>query len=181
MISTNERVVLRPLSLEDTDSIVRWRNADFVKKNLYTQDELTSEQHIEYFHRFVETQKVIQFIISVQENDLSLDIGTTFLKNIDKHNKKAEYGVFIGEKDALGKGFGKIATKLTLDYAFISLDLNRVYLSVFADNVSAIKAYEKSGFFVEGKLIQDHLRCDGYADVIIMGITREMWLSEQII
>lgn len=176
MIKNNHKILLRPISLADTDNIVKWRNTDFVKKNLYTQKELTLEQHIEYYHRFIETGKIAQFIICFQNYDDNVDIGTTFLKNIDEYSKKAEFGIFIGEEDAIGKGFGKSATKQTLDYAFSELGLNRVYLSVFADNTSAIHAYQNSGFIIEGILKQDFFREDGYADVVIMGITHDSWI-----
>ena len=82
---------------------------------------------------------------------------------------------FTGQQDALGKGYGKAATKQVLDYAFVRLKLNRVYLTVFSDNISAIKAYETSGFQFEGCLKQDFLRYDGFADVTVMGITKDIF------
>lgn len=174
-MTINRIVSLRPVKLSDTENIVRWRNQTFVKNNLYSQEELTTEQHINYYHQFIESSKVIQFIISVQKNEKIVDIGTTFLRNIDNHSKKAEFGIFIGEQDALGKGYGKAATKQVLDYAFVRLKLNRVYLTVFSDNISAIKAYETSGFQFEGCLKQDFLRYDGFADVTVMGITKDIF------
>ena len=163
------------MTLEDTAMIVKWRNTPFVKKNLYSQSEITAETHINYFHEYVEKGKVVQFIISVNNENRLMDIGTAFLKNIDRQSNKAEFGVFIGQKDYLGKGYGHAATKLTLKYAFTHLKLNRVYLTVFTDNYSAIKAYEKSGFLCEGCLKQDFLRYDGFADVTVMGITKDIY------
>lgn len=168
-------VTIRPINLSDTDNIVKWRNASFVKKNLYTQKTLTNKQHIDYYYNNIETEKVFQFIIHVQFNDLSQDIGTAFLKNVDWDNKKAEFGIFIGEGSALGRGFGKSATSLVLRFAFESLKLNRVYLTVYSDNIAAINAYRKCGFRTEGILVEDFLRYDGYVDVMVMGITRKMW------
>lgn len=171
-------VTLRPITLADTDNIVKWRNASFVKKNLYIQKALTNNQHIEYYHRYIESGKVYQFIIQVKSDDWNQDIGTAFLKDLDSNNHKAEFGIFIGEESALGKGFGKQATYLILQYAFESLKLNRVYLTVFADNHPAVNAYLKCGFRTEGVLIEDFLRYDGFADVMVMGITRKMWKSD---
>ena len=168
-------VAIRPLSIEDTENIVKWRNSPEVKKNLYSQEELTISQHINYFHSFVETKKVIQFIISVIENGAQRDIGTTFLKNIDCCSRKTEFGIFIGEDNTRGKGYGSIATQLTIDYAFEILKLNRVYLSVLSENVAAIKAYKKCGFELEGIMKQDYLRDKNFIDVAIMGITKSNW------
>lgn len=168
-----DAITIRPIELFDTDNIVKWRNAPSVKKYLYSQDELTAEQHRNYFHTYITTGKVKQFIISENHDGECHDIGTSFIKNIDTHSNKAEFGIFIGEENVRGKGYGTIATKLTVDYAFDVLKLNRLYLTVFSDNVAAIKAYKNCGFTIEGNLKQDFLRYDGYADVSIMAIVND--------
>ena len=45
----------------------------------------------------------------------NLPVGSTYLRDIDKKNNKAEFGIFIGEKEYWGKGFGNEATKLILN------------------------------------------------------------------
>ena len=72
-------VVLRPITIKDTPNIVKWRNCNDVKKNLFTQKDITEDQHLKYFHDFIETKKVYQFIIVAEGNDC----GTVFLKNVD--------------------------------------------------------------------------------------------------
>lgn len=170
-------LTLRPIEITDVDTsnIIRWRNDLSVKQNLYTQDDLTVEQHLWWFENRVKTGDCHQFIIEVNEDDKIIPIGTIFIKSIDTHSKKGEYGIFIGENSARGKGYAYQATIQILKYAFETLKLNRVYLTVFSDNIPAIKVYEKSGFVEEGILRQDFLRHDGFADVVYMGITAEDW------
>lgn len=168
-------LTLRPLSLADTHNIVRWRNLPSVRKNLYSQKELTPEQHISYYKNVVQCGKCAQFIISVKEEEASTDIGTVFIKNIDYDNKSGEYGIFIGEESARGKGYAKLATSQILAYGFESLMLNRIFLTVMADNMPAIKAYESAGFIHEGVMREMYLRADRYVDVIMMAITRNDW------
>lgn len=175
-----DKVKLRFIELEDTNDIVKWRNKPFVKKNLYTQEELTPEQHINYFNSRIKTGDVKQFIILAFNSTRYQAIGTTFLKNIDDNSNKAEFGIFIGDEKALGKGYGSQATLLTVDYAFRELELNRVYLTVFADNSFAIKAYQKCGFEIEGVLKQDYRRNTSYVDVVIMGLLRDVWKESEI-
>ena len=168
-------VKLRYIELEDTDNIVKWRNKSFVKKNLYSQENLTPDQHINYYNSRIKTGKVKQFIILAFDGIEYQAIGTTFLKNIDGDSSKAEFGIFIGNEKAMGKGYGSQATLLTVDYAFRELELNRVYLTVLADNYSAIKAYQKCGFEIEGVLKQDYRRSGTYIDVIVMGLLKGAW------
>jgi len=169
------KVVLREIIDSDTDNIVKWRNSPDVKKNLYSQELLTKKQHLKWMQNNVMTGQCIQFIIEIHFNDSVQPIGTIFIKNIDRKNSKGEYGIFIGESDARGKGYSTKATFKILKYAFEVLMLNRVYLTVFSDNLAAIKSYEKSGFIKEGILKEDFYRFDGFVDVVYMGITRKIW------
>jgi len=170
-----ENIRLRPITLNDTDNIVKWRNTDSVKRNLFTREDITHEDHIKWFNNYVMKGLCSQFIIELIEP--SMDIGTVFIKNIDKKNDKGEFGIFIGEENLRGKGYGKIATELILEHAFMDLKLNRVYLSVLADNLSGVKCYTKAGFELEGVLRQDFKYGNNYYDVILMSVLRYKWME----
>ena len=159
-------VTIRPITYNDTDNIVRWRNSDFVNKRFLYRAQFTPESHNNWMKNMVETKKVYQFIISCDAKD----VGSIYLRDVDLVNKKAEYGVFIGEADYLGKGVGQTATKLILDFAFTQLKLHKVFLRVLSDNIGAIKSYEKSGFVQEG-FFKDEIFADGkYESVIFMAV-----------
>lgn len=171
-------IILRPITVADTANIVRWRNSWEVKKNLFSQTELTEAQHLQWLDRRVRTGDCFQYIIvDIGENDKVEDIGTVFIKSIDRENQKGEFGIFIGEISARGKGFATLATKEIIKIAFENISLNRVYLQVFSDNEAAVRAYKRAGFMVEGVLCQDFLRYDGFQDVIVMGITKDRWIA----
>lgn len=167
-------VIIRPIDLNDTESIVQWRNEDSVRSRLFSQELITAEQHIKYYNDVIKTGKCIQYIIEINGDDTK-KIGTVFLKNIDYNSKKAEYGIFIGEEGFRGMGYAKIATRLILAQGFNVLQLNRVYLMVLADNFSAIRLYESAGFRYEGTMKEAYLRDNEYVDVVIMAILRENW------
>ena len=90
------------------------------------------------------------------------------LRDIDREAKKAEFGIFIGEEEWLGRGIGEEAAKLILDYGFEELGLHKIKLRVLADNKRAIASYRKAGFVEEG-CFRDELLLDGkYCDLIFM-------------
>ncbi|MDD3401304.1 MAG: UDP-4-amino-4,6-dideoxy-N-acetyl-beta-L-altrosamine N-acetyltransferase [Eubacteriales bacterium] len=159
-------VSIRPISRDDTDNIVRWRNRADVKLNLFSQADTTPESHLRWMETMVDTHRCHQFIIELDGRA----VGTSFLKNIDPHSRKAEFGIFIGEPEARGKGVGTQATRLTVDYGFITLGLNRIFLEVFSLNSSAIAAYQKVGFVKEGVLKEDYMRQGIPFDVTVMAI-----------
>ena len=141
----NEQVTIRPVTEADTDRIIAWRNAPSVMAHFIYRTPLTRKAHLNWLHNRVETGEVAQFVIY----DGETAVGSVYLRDIDRNNQKCEYGIFIGDEDCRGKGIGTAAAKLALAHAFEELGLNRVYLRVFADNLGAIKSYEKAGFRYE--------------------------------
>ena len=79
-------------------------------------------------------------------------IGTCAFSQLDGDNGSALYHITIGEKDAWGQGYGTEATQLMLDHAFGTLGLHRIALYVFEFNERAIRAYQRCGFVVEGRV-----------------------------
>lgn len=73
-------------------------------------------------------------------------IGTTSLHGIDHVNRRATFGIMIGEADCRGKGYGAETTRLMLNYAFTALGLHNVMLTVYEFNLAGRRAYEKAGF-----------------------------------
>ena len=170
-----EDINIRPIVLDDTDLIVEWRNADAVRSNLFSQSEITRESHIRFFNEMVITGKYHQFIIELDHDATKVPIGTIFLKNIDRTNEKCELGIFIGSQIERGRGYGTKAISRVLEYAFMQLSVNKVYLTVFNDNHPAIRSYEKAGFTLDGILRDDVLINGRFRDVTIMSILRKEW------
>ena len=108
-----------------------------------------SRQSIEKCRLFIAnsfTEKNQHFAI-VNEHDEW--VGTISLKNIDHEVGAAEYAIITAQQ-VHGKGTAALATRELLDYAFHTLDLNRIYLNVVKENIRANKFYLKCGFAFEG-------------------------------
>ncbi len=161
-------VSLRAITDKDTDNILKWRNTDFVRNNFFYRETLTKETHNNWLLR-VNAGEIAQFIIEAD----GVDIGSTFLRDIDKVAKKAEFGIFIGERRAHGKGYGTKACKLICEYGFSELGLNKISLRVFEKNEGAIKSYKKAGFKVEGIFIDDAFLDGEYINTVFMAIFKE--------
>lgn len=161
-----ERVVLRPITMADTPLIVRWRNTESVRRNFIFRETFTEEMHNNWMRTRVASGEVIQYIIVERESGKS--IGSVYFRDIDRSNRSAEYGIFIGEEDVRGRGFGSETAKLFTDYGFSSLGLHRISLRLLSDNTRAQKSYENAGFVREG-VFRDMVMLDGkYRDVTFM-------------
>ena len=162
-------ITLREITEGDTENIIRWRNHPAVRDNFIFREKLTAEAHLCWLNETVRRGKAAQFIIV----DGDRDIGSVYLRDIDRAHRKAELGIFIGEADARGRGHGAAAVKLTLRHAFEVLQLDRVYLRVLADNAPAIRSYEKCGFVREGLFRRDAVIGGQGVDVMYMAVLRE--------
>jgi len=105
-------------------------------------------------------------------------IGTCGLFNIDRTARHAELGIGIGDKEYWGRGYGREAVGLLLDYAFRLRNLRRVWLEVHSANERAIRAYRSCGFVEEGRM-REHVWLGGrYVDNVVIGVMREEWVGE---
>lgn len=162
------RIYLRLMTREDTDNIIKWRNSDEVRNQFIYQELFTKDSHEKWIETMIETGKVVQMIVVLSEGDRA--IGSVYVRDIDMEHKKAEYGIFIGETDCLGKGYGTEAAELMRDYAFEYLGLHKLMLRVYADNERAIKSYEKAGFVQEAYLKDDVFVQGKYRDIVLMAV-----------
>ncbi|MEA2461667.1 MAG: hypothetical protein QOH90_1844 [Actinomycetota bacterium] len=165
---TGDKVTLRPLDKRDYPALYRFRNDVVI--TILGDDEPPVPRTYEAFSSFMdELAKKDDGVMFVIEAD-GKAIGSVGLFHFDRTSGTCELGIFIGEHDYLGKGYGTEAVRLSVEYAFRYHNLHKVYLQVTADNERAIASYKKCGFVEEGRLRQQ-LWSDGvYKDVIPMGI-----------
>ena len=167
----DEQIYLRPIDYGDTDRIIRWRNTDAVRSRFIYQELFTRQSHENWMKNMVETGKVVQMIICLKDKDLP--VGSVYIRDIDPVHHKGEYGIFIGEEAARGRGIGTKAARLMIRYAFRELSLHRLFLRVFADNVRAIRSYEKAGFVKEACLKHDVCIQGEYRDIVLMAVLND--------
>ena len=168
---------LRKIEYSDTENVVRWRNSDAVRTHFIDQRLFTKESHEGWLKNYVETGKVEQFIICIPKEasdeanlESYLPVGSVYIRDIDRIHNKAEYGIFIGEDWARGRGIGSKCAKLMVSYCFDTLHLHRLFLRVHADNLQAIKSYEKAGFVQEAYLHDDVYVNGEYKDIVLMAV-----------
>ncbi len=97
-------------------------------------------------------------------------IGNCGLAAIDRDNRTATLGIFIGEKDCRGQGFGEEAVRALCRFAFGEMSLRKIRLDVQLANTTAVKTYERVGFRREGVLRQEVFRQGRPLDVLRMGL-----------
>ena len=159
-------IFLRPMTHGDTDLIIGWRNREDVRRNFIYQKPFTREGHENWIRTMIDTGRAVQMMICDISSGRAL--GSVYIRDIDREHNKAEYGIFIGEAEARGRGLGTAAAKLMLRYCFQEERLHRIYLRALAGNDRAVRSYEKAGFVKEACLKDDVFLNGEYCDIIWM-------------
>lgn len=102
-------------------------------------------------------------------------IGIISLMNISEANASADLSVILGHSGDRERGYGAEAIRAILRYGFDELGLNRIGLSVFEFNETAISTYGKLGFRKEGRLRQAVRRDGDFHAAVLMSLLRVEW------
>ena len=162
-----EKVALGPLRRDLIPLYLRWINDFEVVRFLGAAARPTSlEAEEDWYSRISKAEN--QAVFTVYEKSELRPIGATRLGEINHAHRTAGFGIMIGEKDRWGQGYGTEVTRLMLEYGFTCLGLHNIHLWVNAANERGIRAYQRAGFRMAGRLRQ-HLRLGGQAyDDILM-------------
>ena len=148
-----EKCYLSPLDINDVEQYVTWLNDSEVTCNLTLATAVISlENEKDILARLTKDHNY--GIIDKETNKLIGNVGFVAINNM---HRKAEIGIFIGNKEYWSKGYGYEALFLLIDYGYRVLNLNNIMLRVYSYNKRAIACYEKVGFKKIGEIRETHI------------------------
>ena len=140
----SERLLLKPITVEDTEAVLGIRNSEYVRDNFFYRKEITREEHLSYVKNKCETGEVFYFVVSDKATDET--IGVVYLQHYDETDKSMESGLFFDKKSPKGKGYATEAYRLLAEYAFKTLKLEKLIARVIAYNKASLRLHEKLGY-----------------------------------
>ena len=163
-----ERLYLSPVNLDDIEKYAEWLNDLEISLYLTGNSEVyTNDKEREILENLLKSDTDVLFAIINNDDKL---IGNLGLHQIDYKNRKATFGIFIGEKDYWNNGFGTEAINLLLNYGFYFLNLHNINLEVYSYNERAINCYKKIGFKEIGRRRESIILGGKFYDEISMDI-----------
>jgi RimJ/RimL family protein N-acetyltransferase len=170
-----EKTRLRALEHDDLPHFVRWINDPEVRRFMTLRYPLSMTEEENWWTGFLERRDDYIFAIEVEDGSY---IGNIGLHKVDRENRQAMLGIIIGNKAYWGQGYGADAIQAMLRWAFEYMNLNRVYLTVYAYNKRAIRCYEKCGIRHEGAMRQARYTGGQYHDELMMAILQDEFVEE---
>lgn len=165
---------LRPLEEPDLEMVLRWRNLEHIRANMYTDHIITMEEHQAWFDRISKDKKVCYLVSEFQNRS----IGLVYFTNIDSLSNKCYWGFYLGEAD-VPLGSGSAMEFLALDYAFEILKIRKLCCEVLAFNNKVIKHHKKFCFQEEGTFVQQIFKNNRYEDIVCLALFRDKWSEEK--
>ena len=136
------------LSLEEKKMVLEWRNSPEIKKWMYSNDDIELKNHLKFIDS-LELAKDKQYFL-VKKDDKY--IGIVDFTKIDHKNSSTYFGLYANPYEKI-TGVGKTLEELCIKYAFEVLNLNKLKLEVFSNNIKAINLYKKFNFKETSKKI----------------------------
>jgi RimJ/RimL family protein N-acetyltransferase len=175
----SERIALRALSLEDAKITWKWRNQKDIMINYAGHPFPVSYEMERAWYEKMIYSNIPTSAFAIELIKSKKIIGMTFLKNINFINREAEFAIFIGDIEERNKGYAEEATILAQNMAFMELGLNRIFLKVNEDNISAIELYRKCGFKKEGTLRECVYKNDLLKNQYVMSILKREFVRRK--
>lgn len=123
-----------------TPSILKWRNDVSLRQNFLDQRTLTGEEQRFFLDDYFLKERLDFVLIDERRN---FPVGVFNLKNIQT---EPEIGQLIGESSYRGRGLGKEATRLVVQFALKTLGLKSVCARVKEKNLTNIELLKKLNF-----------------------------------
>lgn len=164
-------IELADLSPDDGERLFHWRRQPEVDRWMSGSPTGDLETHQAWLEAFLADPDRVGWIVTTGGKPC----GFLMLSGVAEQHQRAQWGWYIGEAEARGRGAGRAAQALGLERAFYDYALQKVWSEVLADNDAALKAQAAAGFRREGYL-RRHVFKDGrFRDVALLAILAEEW------
>lgn len=159
---------LRPMGYPDLGHVLAWRNHPEVRLSMYTQHEITLEEHLRWFERALQDPNRHLLIFELHQQPMGF---VNF--NAAGNGGIADWGFYLAPSSP--KGIGQQLGRAALYHAFSQLKFHKVCGQVLAYNQRSREFHIALGFIEEGCLRDQHFDGERYHHVNCFGILSNQW------
>ncbi len=177
-ILENDAVRLNPLHHQDIDQLLHFseEQPELWKYSLQPANGLENlKNYIDFALRGRKEETSYPFIVFDKRTQQIA--GSTRFYDFQKNHNTVQLGYTWYGKEFQGTGINKHCKMLMLEFAFETLDLERVEFRADANNARSIAAMKSIGCTVEGILRNNCAALEGRRDSIILSILKNEWFG----
>lgn len=163
---------LRPMEEADLLLVLSWRNAPRIRSAMYTEHEISLEEHKYWFGRTQQEGYCGKHFVFCCDDT---SVGVVNFTAISQEHKRLSWGFYLGAEDA-PRGSALIMGFLALQEAFEGMGMHKVVGEVLEKNEKSFRYHQRLGFLQEGCL-KEHIFKEntGYLDVFCFGYLQSHW------
>jgi RimJ/RimL family protein N-acetyltransferase len=173
---SSKLIDLRPVHAADLHVLRRWESLPEIAAWMTTAaNVIDARESVEQeYDRLLRTPRVKLLAIQTKAGEV---VGFLRLNDLDFIARKATLRILIGP-DYQRLGYGREALRGLIRFCFRELGLHRLGLVVRADNLHALRLYERLGFVPEGRERDAIWVAGRWVDFIHMGLLATEWREE---
>ena len=178
LILENDIVRLNPLHHHDIDNLLRFseQQPELWKYSLQPADGFENlKGYIDFALRGRKEETAYPFIVFDKRTQQIA--GSTRFYDFQKNHNTVQLGYTWYGKEFQGTGLNKQCKLLMLEFAFETLELDRVEFRADATNERSIAAMKSIGCTVEGILRNNCAAPKGRRDSIVLSILKDEWFG----
>jgi RimJ/RimL family protein N-acetyltransferase len=172
-----DNVGIRAIEIEDLTIIQKYRNDQSLRQFFREYREFSLTQLKDWYFNMIKDNRFEMFVIV----DLDQDevIGVTGITYIDWPNKHADVHFYIGKNSEwIDEKYSKTAVKLTLNYGFNTLNLNKLWVEIYDNDTKKLRFFKDLGFKIDATLREHYFYNGNYYSSHILSLLRKEYNYE---
>jgi UDP-4-amino-4,6-dideoxy-N-acetyl-beta-L-altrosamine N-acetyltransferase len=164
-------VALRPLTEDDRDRVLAWRNSPEVSAYMYTDAVIAPADHARWLTAALDDPRRRYWIIEMD----AAPVGLANLYDIDGMNGRCAWAYYLADPAVRGKSIGAVVEVLVLDIVFGEMGLTKLWCEVLESNAAVWRLHQKFGFRQEALLRNHVLKGGERHNVVGLGLFADEW------
>ncbi|OOE99239.1 UDP-4-amino-4,6-dideoxy-N-acetyl-beta-L-altrosamine N-acetyltransferase [Salinivibrio sp. IB643] len=139
------QLIFKAVSHADSDTLWHWRNRPAVRQFMYTQHEISHDEHKAWFsHMLASTHRYFYIVYKRVDGQPDKPLGVVNL-DLDSNNSKSATWAFYAAPDA-PRGSGALMEFGALSLAFETLGVTQLNCEVLSHNQGVVRLHQRFGF-----------------------------------
>lgn len=163
---------IRNMCEGDLNKVLLWRNHPEIRRYMYTNNEISSEDHLNWFKGASKDSAKHLLIFEIDSSPLG------FINiQIEPFGRIGKWGFYTAPEAP--RGTGRALGETTLRHSFEKLGIHKLCGEALAFNERSIRLHQKLGFKKEGILRQQHFDGNRYQDIVCFGLLSQEMTSKK--
>lgn len=172
-----DRLLLRPMELDDAAALLSYRSIPEVNTYTYTPVWTSVDDAMEHIEELLpkmddSSSGFCKWMIC--RRDTSEVVGEMMLRASRETSGSYEIGYMI-HPDHMGHGFATEAARCAMRVGFEEWDVHRIYARIDEENIASVRVCQHLGMRQEARLIENDKRGDAWSTELVFAILDREW------